>query len=171
MRIRRAEARDRETVAALLTRFHSLEEVPRDWFARPERGPGWNAAAAAFDLLLERPEYGFVLLAEDDDGTPAGVLTLLLKVSTGAGSVVPVIDDIYVEPAYRRRGVARAMVQWVIDFARERGYPRVDTQVEEYSSTSGPFWHGIGFRRIGEYRVSLAVNPPDSGGTQDPQAP
>lgn len=159
MRIRRAEARDRETVAALLTRFHSLEEVPRDWFNRPDRGPGWNAAAAAFDLLLARPEYGFVLLAEDDDGTPAGVLTLLLKVSTGAGSVVPVIDDIYVDPAYRRRGVARAMVQWVIDFSLERGYPRIDTQVEEFSPTSGPFWHGVGFRSIGEYRVSLPLGP------------
>lgn len=159
MRIRRAEARDRETVAALLTRFHSLEEVPRDWFNRPHRGPGWNAAAAALDLLLARPEYGFVLLAEDDDGTPAGVLTLLLKVSTGAGSVVPVIDDIYVEPAYRRRGVARAMVQWVIDFSLERGYPRIDTQVEEFSPTSGPFWHGVGFRPIGEYRVSLPLGP------------
>lgn len=157
MRVRKAEAGDRETVARLLTTFHSLEEVPRAWFHRPERGPEWNAAATAFDLLLEQPEYGFVLLAEDDDGTPAGVLTLLLKVSTGAGSVVPVVDDIYVEPAYRRRGVARAMVEWVIGFARERGYPRVDTQVEEHSPTSGPFWHGIGFQRIGEYRVSLPV--------------
>jgi GNAT superfamily N-acetyltransferase len=157
MRIRRAEARDRDTVAALLTRFHSLEEVPREWFNRPDRGPGWNAAAAAFELLLARPEYGFVLLAEDDDGTPAGVLTLLLKVSTGAGSIVPVVDDIYVEPEYRRRGVARAMVQWVAGFAREQGYPRIDTQVEQYSPTSGPFWHGIGFRSIGEYRVSLPL--------------
>lgn len=79
MRIRRAEAQDREAVAALLTRVHALEEVPREWFARPEPGPEWNAAAAAFDLLLARPEYGFVLLAEDDDGTPMGVLTLLLR--------------------------------------------------------------------------------------------
>ncbi len=170
MRIRRAEACDREAVAALLTRFHSLEDVPRGWFNRPERGPGWNAAAAAFDLLIERPEYGFVLLAEDDDGTPAGVLTVLLKVSTGAGSIVPVVDDIYVEPAYRRRGIARAMVQWVVDYSREQGYPRVDTQVEEHSPTSGPFWHGIGFQRIGEYRVSLPVSGSDRGSPGSPGA-
>ncbi len=157
MRIRRAEAADREAVAVLLTRFHSLEEVPRDWFNRPERGTGWNAAAAGFDLLLQNPHYGFVLLAEDGAGTAVGVMTVLLKVSTGAGGIVPVVDDIYVEPVARRSGVARAMVQYVIDFARERGYPRVDTQVEEYSPTSGPFWHGIGFERIGEYRVSLPV--------------
>jgi predicted GNAT superfamily acetyltransferase len=86
------------------------------------------------------------------------VLTLLPKVSTGAASIVPLVDDIYVEPP-TGGGASRAMVQWVIDLARERGYPRVDTQVEEYSSTSGPFWGGIGFWRIGEYRVSLPVDP------------
>ena len=68
------------------------------------------------------------------------------------------IDDICVEPAFRGRGVARALVRYVRDLAEERGWDSLTAQVWTGNTASEALFRSEGFTpdyirfRIGPYR-------------------
>lgn len=72
--------------------------------------------------LLERPEYGFYVIAESD-GEIAGTLMVTTEWSDWRDGLFWWIQSVYVMPGFRRQGVYRAMY----DFIRERAqqYPDV----------------------------------------------
>ncbi len=59
------------------------------------------------------------LLARIDGDAAASVVLTRHDASTA------VLQRLYVKPSFRNRGLARTMVQAVVDFAREHGYRRV----------------------------------------------
>jgi GNAT superfamily N-acetyltransferase len=66
------------------------------------------------------------LLARDDSGTAIGVLTLSTSFAVYAGGEYGVIDEMYVRPEWRSRGVGRALVDAAVGLARQRGWFRLD---------------------------------------------
>jgi len=72
--------------------------------------------------LLERPEYGFYLLAECD-GSPVGSLMVTMEWSDWRDGLFWWIQSVYVVPSYRRGGVFRSLYQ------RARGLAQADSLV------------------------------------------
>ncbi len=59
---------------------------------------------------------------------------------------------LYVEPEHRRRGIAQALVEGAIAWAREQGI----VEVRLHASDQGrPLYEGIGFRQTNEMRMML----------------
>jgi len=60
-----------------------------------------------------------------------------------------------VAPRLKRQGVARAMLQYLIDFSREQGWRRIRAAGRLHEKETG-FWpaeallEGVGFHRVGE---------------------
>ena len=67
------------------------------------------ALGDALALFVERPDYGFVWLAYEDD-VPVACISVALGISTEAGGLVATLRDLYVDPARRRRGLGSALV-------------------------------------------------------------
>ena len=90
---------------------------------------------------------GRLLLAEVDDQM-AGI-ACLQKIGAGIGEVT----RMYVRPAFRRRGIARALLEHLIQEARQIGYAtiRLDTA---RSSPAHSLYHAAGFREIERYSES-----------------
>lgn len=125
--------------------------------------------------LLAHPDA--LHLADDvaDDGR-ATVLTLDGTV-VGFASVRPTspgaleLDDLFVEPARMRQGVARALVGDIVTRARSTGIRRIEVDANPHAL---PFYRAVGFRSDGRVRTELgsgwrmhldvdAVGPDGSG--------
>lgn len=63
----------------------------------------------ALGLYVDRPDYGFVWMAYDDDA-PCAVISATLGISTAAGGLAATLRDCYVDPQRRRRGIASALL-------------------------------------------------------------
>ena len=92
------------------------------------------------------------LLAKDEDGTPLGVLTLSETFAIYAGGAYGVIDEMYVRPAYRCRGVGTRLVEEAMTIARRRRWFRVDVTGPEGQDEAPAvdFYEKLGFEFTGK---------------------
>ncbi len=105
--------------------------------ATPEDLPSIDALRRALwpdspieELMVRAPDmvgsapHCLVLIARTDDGTPIAFAETALRVDyvNGCdGSPVAFLEGIYVDPAHRRTGIARALVEEAMNWGRERG--------------------------------------------------
>ncbi|HVU30097.1 MAG TPA: GNAT family N-acetyltransferase [Sphingomicrobium sp.] len=110
MIVRRATAADHPTWAAMLARLHG--DMGRD---------EWEAALAGF-VELPQPYVGFI--AFSDSGEAVGMIDLRVRnYAEGAPELVaPYVEDLWVEPVYRRQGVATRLLEAAEQWARSEGF-------------------------------------------------
>jgi GNAT superfamily N-acetyltransferase len=63
------------------------------------------------------------------------------------------VDDVFVEPDYRNRGVGRALVEGVKAWAKERGADGISLQVAAANERARRFYEDLGFREVSVYEV------------------
>jgi len=81
----------------------------------------------------------------DQNGEIAGFLTIALyRVPTGLRSIV---EDVVVEPAFRRRGVARALLHSAIEFARAAGAGGVAMTSNPRREAANQLYLSLGFEQ------------------------
>lgn len=115
-------------------------------------------ATAMIDLLLPilRPmlasgEYTGWLIAAEDGAVVAGAgvqtRTLLPRPETDVPREALVVN-VYVEPAYRRLGLARRLMEAILAWSREQRIERVSL----HASVMGqPLYEALGFTRSNEF--------------------
>jgi len=64
----------------------------------------------------------------------------------------PVIVNMYTEPPYRRKGIARMLMRTMIDWCREEGFGSV---VLHASNEGRPLYEELGFKPTNEMRLML----------------
>ena len=74
---------------------------------------------AGVGAVFEAPEKGFYLVAEVK-GSVVGSLLITYEWSDWRNATFWWIQSVYVKPDWRRRGIYRAMHDWVYDAARSR---------------------------------------------------
>ena len=73
----------------------------------------------------------------------------------------PMIFNVYAEPGYRRRGIARRLMEVMIEWCRQEGYQVVDL----HSSDQGrPLYLSMGFTPTSELRLTLRKGVSELGG-------
>jgi ribosomal protein S18 acetylase RimI-like enzyme len=109
----------------------------------------------AHKVLPTQPEIESLLKSEssvlwvarypDLAGTIAGMLTTAIyRVPTGLRSIV---EDVVVEPNFRRLGIARALLQTAIDFARKAGANGVALTSNPKREAANLLYQSLGFER------------------------
>lgn len=94
-------------------------------------------------------------------GTEAGVLGVLVvayRPNVAAGVEFASIEDLYVVPEYRRRGVGRALLEAAGERCASRGVSYVEVQVEEADARE--FYASLGYEAedaVGVLSRSLAL--------------
>jgi GNAT superfamily N-acetyltransferase len=94
------------------------------------------------------PPDGRLLLAEQE-GQLAGV-ACLRKIKPGVGE----IKRMYVRPAFRRKGIGRALAQRLISEARSIGYASVRLDSTRFMRAAHALYRSLGFREIEPYLES-----------------
>ena len=62
------------------------------------------------------------------------------------------IVNVYTEPAYRRRGLARRLMIAMLDWLRQQGYGTVSLHASDYGR---PLYESLGFKVTNEMRLQL----------------
>lgn len=62
-----------------------------------------------------------------------------------------VIDELGVDAAYRRRGVASALVAFCRQEARRKGFERIELNMWEFNEAALSFYEAVGFRTFRRY--------------------
>ncbi|WP_444917199.1 GNAT family N-acetyltransferase [Microbulbifer sp. JMSA003] len=86
-------------------------------------------AVTATKLLSQ--DNGFHAFLYYADGAPVGVITLSRSAAIYAGGNYGVIEELYVEPEFRSQFIGKALLDEVIRFAKEEGWPRLEVSTPE----------------------------------------
>ena len=130
--IRKATADDFAQVAVMMT----------------ELWPDNTAEEMLEELYLLDGESSMVFLAEEND-VPVGFAQCQLRHDYVEGtehSPVGYLEGIYVEPSFRGRGIARALLAAAENWVREQGCKEFASDCELDNRESLAFHLGVGFR-------------------------
>ena len=146
LRIRPAGPSDREVVHGLLTAQMVEHRLP----AEPERID--RGLDAAF-----RPGSPAWLFLAERDGQAVGVFLANQIVSVEKGGETLWIEELYVTPAARRTGVARALLAHALDQARRRGLRAFDLEVVPTQAAALALYRALGFEDVPRQRMTLEL--------------
>ncbi len=113
------------------------------------------------EAILGDPGRGFFTLAGDK-----GVVTTTIRISTGGGCSAE-IEEVWVQPSARGRGLGSRLLQAAIDECRRRGIESVELRVSPADQEIGipEFYAKQGFRHGGRvvYEYDAQLSPWESG--------
>ncbi|MCQ2403520.1 MAG: GNAT family N-acetyltransferase [Lentisphaeria bacterium] len=137
-------------------RFATLDDVPFIKACIHELAEYENAASedhSTEELLRENIfEKGFakVLIAEVD-GAPAGFALWFNNFSTWLARPGIYLEDLYVRPQFRKRGLGKALLQRLSELAVENGWGRVEWWCLKWNTPSLGFYESLGARQMTEW--------------------
>jgi GNAT superfamily N-acetyltransferase len=102
-------------------------------------------------LFGERP-YAEVLVAEAE-GRPAGFALFFHNYSTFLGKPGVYIEDVFVRPEFRGRGIGRALFSRVARVALERDCGRLEFWVLDWNQPAIDFYRKLGAEPMDEWTV------------------
>jgi GNAT superfamily N-acetyltransferase len=98
----------------------------------------------ALEVLLSDESAGTVYVARED-GQVVAMASLLYTVSTAEGGKAALFEDLVVLPTCRGRGIATALVAFMIAEARRRGVLRLTLLTDMQNERAQEFYRGLGF--------------------------
>ena len=102
------------------------------------------------------PEKKYVaFLTESDGRVIAGGGIIIIDWPAGRGDLrdsKAMILNMYTEAEFRRRGLARRLMQAMIDWCRDEGYKTVSLHASDYGR---PLYESLGFKPTNEMRLTL----------------
>ena len=135
--IERAAPPDRADVERLVAAYHASEGVK----PRPER-ISW-----AVEQVMRNRFPGVVLVAREKRSV-VGVAIATYSVSAELGRVL-VVNDFFVDPTLRRKGVGKALATRLLEEAKAMRIDRVDLEILPTNEAAVAFWRSLGFRTHG----------------------
>jgi GNAT superfamily N-acetyltransferase len=110
-----------------------------------------DAASIERDLFGPRP-YAEVVIAEAD-GEPAGFALFFHNYSTFLGKPGLYLEDLFVRPRFRGRGLGKRLMQFLAHTAVARGCGRFEWSVLDWNTPSIEFYRALGARGMDEWTV------------------
>jgi GNAT superfamily N-acetyltransferase len=139
--IRSATAAD---VAQILAFIRALAEF--------ERAP--DAVVATEEGLLRDgfgPNPFYTCLIAEHDGQPAGFALFFYNYSTWMGRPGIYLEDLFVLPEFRGRGIGKALLQRVAEVAVEKGCQRLQWEVLDWNTPAIDFYKAMGAELVTEW--------------------
>jgi GNAT superfamily N-acetyltransferase len=135
-RIRSAEERDIVACTRLLEILFSQEA---------EFSPDPLCQQNGLRMIIGRPESGRVFVAEIEREI-VGMVLLLTTVSTFQGKKVALLEDMVVEPRWRRKGIGALLLDHAIEAATLEGLGRITLLTDESNTEAQAFYRSRGFQ-------------------------
>jgi len=144
--IRSAVTGDIPLLVDLMEEFHGESGRPLD--------RAW--AAAGFSALLGDNSLGAVWIASSE-GRPGGYVVLTLRFTMEFGGLDAFIDDLYVRPSCRRRGMGQALLGALFSDCEKRGALAVHVEAGHDNLPALGLYGSRGMRAGTDGRLMLTV--------------
>jgi GNAT superfamily N-acetyltransferase len=142
--IRPAERADIPVIAELIRGLARFEKLEDEVTMTEDR--------LAASLFGER-RYAETLIAELDDGGPVGFALFFHNFSTFLAQPGIYLEDLFVLPEHRSRGIGRALLKELSRLAVERGCGRLEWAVLDWNRDAIGFYERLGATPNSEWTV------------------
>ena len=134
--VRRATLADLDLIVPLFDAYRQFYEQTPD-------------PALAREFLRERleREQSVIFLAVREDGSAAGFTQIYPSFSSAKAQRIFILNDLFVDPSARRRGVGQRLLQEAAEFGRSAGAIRLTLSTAHTNSTAQSLYEAQGWRR------------------------
>lgn len=98
-----------------------------------------------------RPAAECVLAISGD--LPAGFALFFTNFSTFLGKPGLYLEDLFVQPEFRGRGIGKALLLHLAKLANTRGYGRMEWTVLDWNEPAIALYESLGARRLREWQI------------------
>ncbi len=112
-----------------------------------------TATVADLERSLSGPRPEAEALIAELDGEPVGFALYFHNYSTFLGRHGLYLEDLYVEPACRGRGVGEALLRRLAAVSVERGCGRFEWSVLDWNESAAGFYRNLGARPMDDWTV------------------
>jgi len=135
--IRNALHEDIETMVVLLKQLFAIETDFKIDLQRHRRG---------LALMVDGCGKHRCVKVADADGAVVGMGTAQLLISTAEGGAVALIEDLVIDPQWRRRGAGRKLMASLEQWALDREVTRLQLLADRTNFSALDFYDRIGWR-------------------------
>jgi GNAT superfamily N-acetyltransferase len=117
-----------------------------------------SSSAADFERILADPMSKVEVLLADWSGETVGFALFFENYSTFLGKPGLYLEDLFVRPEFRTKGIGTALMARLIEIARERSYGRVEWSVLDWNEPAIKFYtEKIGANLMSSWRICRMV--------------
>ena len=123
--------------------------------------PTDEALLALARALIADPGQGLQLIAREQGGTAIGFATIYWSWSTSAAARIGIMNDLYVDPAWRSRGIGERLISACAAECRRIGAVALEWQTAPDNLRAQSVYDRIGGRRESWlcYTLPIAAEP------------
>lgn len=129
-----------------------LVDLMADFYAEASFALDHEWAARSFTALLADPARNAAWIAWLG-GKPVGHVVLCARHSMEFGGLDGSIDDLYVRPAARRRGIGHALLERLVAHARAQGILALHVEVAPDNAAAQALYASLGLRPTPDRQV------------------
>jgi GNAT superfamily N-acetyltransferase len=144
-----ATSEDLDDLSTLLGELFSQESDFRPDKAKQLRG---------LRLIFEQPNRGRVFVLRRDR-VIVGMINLLFTISTAEGGFVILLEDLVIHKDYRDEGYGSMLLEYAIDFARQKNFLRITLLTDRPEIRSQNFFRRHGFFESHMLPMRLLISP------------
>ncbi|HEX4157317.1 MAG TPA: GNAT family N-acetyltransferase [Rhizomicrobium sp.] len=145
--VRPAQKGDEEVILGLLRELAVCERLEYRFRLTPER--------IVHDFFCVSPAVGCDLAFLDQQ--PAGIVTWYPTYSSFAGTRGVYVEDFYVRPDLRRRGIGRALLARVARRATDIGVAKIEWSVLKWNRPGIEFYESVHAARVDDWHIYRLV--------------
>jgi GNAT superfamily N-acetyltransferase len=134
MEIKLATPDQRETIIEMINELWTYDDVAT------ER----DNISQAVGLIFSRPGLAEIHLLYEGDKV-AGYFILVPSFSIECGGLYVILDELFVREPFRRRGLGRQIINFVLDRCREQGWLVIEAMAYEENKIAQYFYGSHGF--------------------------
>jgi GNAT superfamily N-acetyltransferase len=141
--IRDACPGDEDAILAMLREFAEFEKLTHKFHITCE--------AISRDLMGDKRRVQCDVA--EWDGVLAGVMIWYRIYGTFEARPALFLEDLFVRPAFRRRGIGKGLLRRLVRYARDEGVNRIDWSVLDWNTPAMDFYDEIGAHAVSDWRV------------------
>lgn len=123
-----------------------LAELLEDLFSHEaEFRPDHEKQMRGLRMILEQPNRGRIFVMRGGDHRIIGMVNLLITISTAEGGAVLLLEDLVIHQAHRHSGFGGEMLNYALDYARQKNFLRVTLLTDRIDEASRRFFRQHGF--------------------------
>lgn len=109
-------------------------------------------------LIFEQPNRGRVFVLRANNNI-VGMINLLFTISTAEGGFVLLLEDLVVHEEFRGHGYGAKLLEYAIEFARQKNFLRITLLTDRPEIASQAFFRRHGFYESPMVPMRLLITP------------
>ncbi len=124
-----------------------IQQMIEDFYQEAPEGKPMTPGkiALTFDRLNKHPDSGTIIVFEQDSML-IGYALLINFWSNEYGGIILIIDELYIQPAYRGLGIGSSFIRYLIDH-KVSNWVALELEVLPYNKKALQLYEKIGFRK------------------------